>query len=168
MTVTPQNPSVRPRTVTVFAWLLIISSIIHTYTLLFGLDWYRSNYNYWPDWLFYTRYCFSWLQRIVGICVGIGLLNGRELARRVAIWLGVFTIATLYWKHHYPAFVRHCQYLDSQFGDVFKNYEFDISFTSMALPAMIVHCLLDILFFGLLIYCLTRPSVKKYFQSPRP
>ncbi len=155
-----------PLVVTVFAWLLIVSSIVHIYTLLFGYTWYRDNYNYWPDWLFTLRYCFSWFQRILGISIAIGMLNGREIARKIAIALGIFTIATLYWKHHYPAFVRHCHYLDGIYGDVFKAIGYpELSFTALAIPALIVHCLLDILFFGLMIYYLTRPSVKAYFKG---
>ncbi len=166
MSNTSPAPQKRLIGLTIFGWLLISSSIVHMTTLIFGYQWYHDNYAYWPEWLFNTRYGFSWLQRILGISAGIGLLRGNDFCRKIAIAIGVFTISTLYWKHHYPAFLRHCQSLDEQFAGVFQYIGYPgFSFVRFCLPALIVHCLLDIIFCGSLWYYLTRPSVKNYFRK---
>jgi hypothetical protein len=111
------------------------------------------------------RYYFSWLQRIVGFLVGIGLLAQKEAARKVGIAIGCFTILTIYWKHPYPAFKLHTQYLDKHFGYILAPFGAGVTFSSVTLPAVIFHCLGDIIFWGIFIHLFTRPSVKSQFKT---
>ena len=81
--------------------------------------------------------------------------------------IAVFTIATLYWKHYYPAYLVHCQNLDMELGGMFKDRDLSqFSFVRFCIPSLVVHWTADILFWGALLYYLTRSSVKNYFQEP--
>jgi hypothetical protein len=126
---------------------------------------YAHYYSYLPAWLMVARYYFSWLQRIIGFLVGIGLLAQKEIARKIGIAIGCFTILTVYWKHPYPAFKLHTQYLDQQFGYIPARFGTGLTFSSVTLPAVILHCLGDIIFWCIFIYFFTRPSVKGQFKQ---
>jgi len=125
---------------------------------------YAHYYSYLPAWLMVTRYYFSWLQRIIGLLVGIGLLAQKEIARKIGIAIGCFTILTVYWKHPYPAFRLHTQYLDKQFGYILAQLGIRETFSSVTLPAVIIHCIGDIIFWSVFIYFFTRSSVKNQFK----
>lgn len=156
----------RPIGLFIFGWLLILSSLVHLHTYIFGYVWLCKIFDYWPSWLVNTRYCFSIVQRIAGLVAGIGLLYGNKVSRQIAMVIAIFTILTLYWKHPYQAFLNHCQMLDQQFSGIFTSQHiWNMSFVRLCIPALITHCLLDILFCGSLLYYLTRPSVKEYFEQ---
>jgi hypothetical protein len=125
---------------------------------------YAHYYSYLPVWLMVARYYFSWLQRIIGLLVGIGLLAQKEIARKIGIAIGCFTILTVYWKHPYPAFKLHTQYLDKQFGYILTQLGIRETFSSVTLPAVIIHCIGDIIFWSAFIYFFTRSSVKNQFK----
>jgi hypothetical protein len=154
--------------VKVFGMLLILSSLLHIHKLVVDLDWYVDSYSYMPPWLIVLRYGFSWFQRMIGILVGIGLLAQKEIARKLGILIGMFTILSVYWKHPYPAFKLHAQYLDDRFGYIFSRLGFSqISFSSSSVMilAIIMNSLGDILFWCIFIYFFTRSSVKKQFKG---
>ena len=162
------NFKIKPPGVVIISALLIFSSLIHIQTLVFNFDWYRQNFGYLPEWLANLRYCFSWLQRILGITAGIGILYLNNQSRRLGILIGYFTIATLYWKHPLEAFETHTAFLDQKLGPLLSWMgKTDISFSSVALPAMIVHDVLDISFWLTVIIYLTRPGIKKYFTAQK-
>ncbi|MFH1692597.1 MAG: hypothetical protein ABIC68_08580 [Candidatus Omnitrophota bacterium] len=149
----------------VISFLLIASSVIHMNTLIFSRDWYWHNFSYLSPSLLLVRYLFSWAQRILGLVVAIGILRLKNSFRWLAIAMGCFTVLTLYWKHPYQAFLIHAQYLDQQLGFIFAQLGHpEISFAKLTVPALIMHCVLDIIFWGSSIYYLTRPSVKKHFS----
>ena len=151
--------------VEIFGILIIFSSIIHMQKLVLDVASYVHWYSYMPPWMITLRYGFSWFQRIVGILVGVGILARKDIARKAGIGLGCFTIATVYWKHPYAAFKIHTQELDQVYGNLFSRLGLPaIKFASVTLLADIVHCLLDILFWGIFIYLFTRPSVKEQFK----
>jgi hypothetical protein len=154
------------RVVVVFVFLLLFSSLMQIHKLIVDRDWYVDTYSYMPPWLTVTRYAFSWFQRLVGILIAVGLLAHKELARKAAILLGWFTILTLYWKHPYPGFKLHAQYLDRNLGYLLPR-GIGVSFESVVWLSIIGHCLVDIAFCSLMIYCMTRPAVKALFRSPR-
>jgi len=154
----------RSKGVTIFGILLILSSLIHMHKLAVEAQWYANTYSYLPHHLMVARYYFSWLQRIIGLLVGIGLLAQKEIARKIGIAIGCFTILTIYWKHPYPAFKLHTQYLDQQFGYILAQSGIRATFSSVALPAVIIHCIGDIIFWGIFIYFFTRSSVKNQFK----
>src|SRR3989338_9777350 len=77
------SPVSRTRGVTIFAFLLIVSSLIHIHKLIVDRDMYVYLYSYWPTWLIMLRYSFSWFQRILGLAAGIGILSLKEIGRRI-------------------------------------------------------------------------------------
>jgi len=158
--------SSRPSGVTIFSVLIIISSLLHMRYLLEQREIYMHIYSYLPPWLAMLRYSFSWFQRILGLTAAVGMLRLNDLARRLAIVIGSFTILTVYWKHPYTGFKIHTAYLDQHIGYILKGWGFpDLSFSQFTLAAVIVACLWDICFFGFMIYYLTRPSVKAHFRQ---
>ena len=106
------SPVSRPRGVTIFAFLLIVSSLIHIHKLIVDRDMYVYFYSYWPTWLIMLRYSFSWFQRILGLAAGIGILSLKEIGRRIALFIGCFTILTIYWKHPYAGFKNLTLYIN--------------------------------------------------------
>jgi hypothetical protein len=164
----PNSAIERPRSVTILGWLLILSSFGHISTLLFGVEWYRSNFSYWPDWVFWSRYCFSWLQRLLGLTAGIGFLYGDKICRKIALAIAIFTITTVYWKHHYPAFQHHCQWMYTKFGGGLLGIagaDNPAMRETCCYGAYLMNCFGDVTFCLALIYYLTLPSVKEYFQK---
>ena len=162
-----------PRGVLVFGVLFIVSSLMHIQALIFNFHWYFDIYSYWPKWLILIRYLFSWFQRILGLVTAIGILRLKNIFRRIAIAIGVFTILTVYWKHPYAAFKNHAETLDRIFANtgfnelISRAAEIGLhikSFAELALAAVIGHAILDIIFCGSLIYYLTRPAVKEKFE----
>jgi len=158
------RPFRRSKGVTIFGILLILSSIVHMHKLATEEPQYANYYSYLPAWLMVARYYFSWLQRIIGFLVGIGLLAQKEIARKIGIAVGCFTILTIYWKHPYPAVKLHTQYLDKQFGYILAQTGTGVTFSSVTLLAVISLCICDIIFWGTFIYFLTRPAVKSQFK----
>ena len=155
----------RSKGTTVFGLLLILSSFIQMHKLIVDVQWYAEVYSYLPAGLIATRYYFSWLQRVIGILVGVGLLSQQEIARKTGIALGWFTILTIYWKHPYPAFKLHTQYLNQRFGSILAQSGTGMTFPDFTLLAMIVQYLGDIIFWSSFIYFFTRPSVKSQFNA---
>ncbi len=146
------------------AVLLIVSSLMHIQKLVVDRDVYLLYYNYLPPWLSVTRYGFSWLQRLAGVLIAAGLLGRKEIARKLAILLGCFTIVTVPWKHPYSAFKIHAQYLNEHLGYLLRALGAPVgSFDRVIWPSIVIHSLGDILFWGAAIYFLTRPAVKKQF-----
>ncbi len=160
-------PQKLPIGLVIFGCLLILISFFHMMGLAFGYSWMCGIYNYWPQWLVDIRYCLSWFQRILEISAGIGLLLGSKVFRRIAIALAIFAIATLYWEHHYPGFLKICQMLDdSNIGGIFRAHHlWQWSFVKLSRVLLIIQCFMDIIFYGLLLVYLTRPSIKKYFAT---
>ena len=155
----------RPAGVVIFGTVLIFSSLVHMHKLFFDYDWYIASYGYWPTGLMVLRYCFSWGQRILGLMAGIGILRLKDIGRKIAIVVGWFTILTIYWKHPYAGFKNHTAYLDQHLGFILKEWGYpQLSFSQFTLAAVITACLWDILFFGSMIYYLTRPTVKAQFR----
>lgn len=159
----------RSRGVTVFAFLLIASSIMHIHKLVVDAQWYADTYSYWLPWLMVLRYAFSWFQRVLGILAAVGLLALNDLARKLAILIGTFTILTVYWKHPYAAYRAHTEYLDAVFGPLFHQLGAPAGFkiASYTLAAVILNCALDVAFSGALVYFFTRPAVKAQFKKDR-
>jgi hypothetical protein len=155
----------RSRGVTLFGLLLIFSSFIYMHKYIFDQWSYISVFNDWPAWLIVLRYSFSWLMRIAGTLAGVGILVQKDIARKLAIAIGWFSMLTIYWKHPYHAFKLHAQNLDRQLGHFFADAGLPhVSFASLTLVSLVTLYICDIIFWSVLIYFFTRPSVKKQFQ----
>ena len=162
----PAARSARPLGVMVFGFLLILSSLVHMHTLIVARgEYYSAVFGYWPHWLMTLRYFFSWAQRIAGLMAGVGILYLKDIFRKLAILIGCFSVVTIYWKHPYQAFKNHAVYLDQHLGVYLRNFGYpNVTFAQYTLAALIVQYLLDFIFFGSMIYYLTRPAVKARFK----
>ena len=147
-----------------FGVLLIVSSLSHMQKLVTDRQLYFTYYSYLPVWLIPIRYSFSWFQRIAGILAGAGILARKEIARKLAFVIGGFTVATVYWKHPYPAVKLHAEYLDKQFGYLFATKQTGMTFASLAPFSVAALILCDIVFWGVFFYFFTRPSVRNQFK----
>lgn len=156
----------RPLGLTVFAWLLMIGSVCNMSVYIFEYEWYRGLFNDMPEWLINVRYCCSWALRIVSIGAAIGLLYGKEICRKIVLSIVIFTIATLYWRHPYQAYLNHCVILDREFGGIFTSQNLSqFSFVKLCTASLVAEYALDIIFCGSLFFYLTCPAVKQYFQK---
>src|SRR3989338_7709932 len=155
-----------PRGVIVLGLFIVFSSIVHMHKLIVDRAWYQDIYGYLPPWLVESRYVFSWVQRAAGFMAAAGLLWGKNVCRLLIIFIGWFTIFFVFWKHPYRAFQNHAHYLDKQpvIHSLFDHLGVpDFTVASVVWPALVVYYFLEIIFWGWVIYYLTRPGVKAYF-----
>ena len=117
--------------VTLFGILLILSSLIHIQKLIHEIPLYVHYYSDLPPEWIVARYAFSWFQRLVGILAAVGILARREIARRLGIALGCFTVLTVYWKHPYAAVLLHTQHLDKTLGFLLSWTGTGVTFSSV-------------------------------------
>ena len=154
----------RSKVIIIFGILIIVSSLLQMHKLVFEYERCREVIlACLPEWLVAVRYCFSWFQRILGLTIAIGILRLNNTLRKLGIVFGIFVICTVYWKHPYPAFLSHANYLDQQVGQLLAAAP-GITFSSLTRISMIGHCILDIVFWSIFIYYFTRPIVKEQFK----
>ncbi|MEI7751265.1 MAG: hypothetical protein WCJ71_04145 [Candidatus Omnitrophota bacterium] len=150
--------------VVIFGTLLILSSLVHMHKLAMEKELYEHYYSYLPVGLIGVRYAFSWFQRILGILAGVGLLVRKEIARKLAFFIGGFTILTVYWKHPYEAVRFHTQYLDQQMGHLLSWTGTGVTFSSLTPFAVAALIACDVIFWAIFFYFFTRPPVKCQFR----
>ena len=145
--------------------IVIFASIFQIFKL-FDREFYWDIFRYMPPYVILIRYIFSWVQRCIGMTTAIGLLFLKNVFRKITLVLGIFTICTVYWKHPYQGFLIHTQRLDEQFGHYLAMSGFpELTFTSITRYAVIGNIILDILFWGILIFYFTRSRVKEQFSA---
>lgn len=148
----------------VFAYLLIMGALYQSAVLLFsGYEQYAYLHQELSEGMVKVRYGVSWLIKIAGFVIGIGLLRLKEWARLGALVNSVFIIATVHLKHSYKAYSLHTAQLDRAFEAIGGLPE-DITFKSLTEPALFCQRALDIVFCLVLAYFLTRPTVKSQFK----
>jgi len=126
-------------------------------------DSYTYIFSYYPENTLRLRYGFSWLQRIIGLAAGIGIFYQKEFFRKIAIFFLTFMIATLYWKHPYQGFTNMAHLIGVCQNGVLTQFTY-ITCKTVIVPAIIINCLLDLIFAGGIIFYLTRPKVKIHFK----
>ena len=157
----------KPRGVTVFAAIIIVTSLAQMMTLL-NFEYYRYLFCPMPEWLLLSRYFISWVLRITGLVCGVGLLCKSNLLRRVAIYLFLFTALTVSLKHPYLGFEKHALFLD-QWVIRYALYPVRwggyglLSFYPWAKISALVARLLDLVFALAFICYFTRPKIREYF-----
>jgi len=158
-------PKVRSIGVTLFGYILIICSLYQMLALAgAGYQHYLYLHQEYDKNMILVRYIFSWFIKIVGLVSGIGILNLKDIFRKLAILNSLLIICTVNLKHTYGAYLLHAQYLD-KLAATYGFWPYDVSFTTMVLPALKVQRAIDIIFGVLLIYFFTRPAVEKQFQD---
>jgi len=160
------NKTIRPLGLKIFAGIYIFSSLVHLHALLTSFSYAKDIFlQSTPLWLLNLRYCFSLFLRIIGLSTGFGILFLKEIFRKIAIAISIFTICTLYWKHPYQVFAKHTELLDQKFAEILRSSGAPANLFSLAtIPALIAHYVLDILFCGLVIFYFTRPKIKALFK----
>jgi hypothetical protein len=161
------NPS-QPLGVRIYGHLIMIISIVQVLGLLsFAMKWdfYAFTYQFYPAWLLPIRYAFSWVQRIVGMAIGIGLLCYKEFFRRFALIFFSFALLTLPWKHPYQGIYNAARYCDIYFADYIQALDIPgLTFVSQFHVALIFYWTVDFVFDISLLYYLTRPQVRGSFH----
>jgi hypothetical protein len=156
--------AVRSKGVTIWGYLLILSSLFQMIVLISGgyTHYAYLHQEYSPNTIL-IRYWVSWIIKFAGLIAGIGILNLNEWCRKFAILSSLFTVLTVHLKHTYAAYSLHAKYLDQTMGGQFPG----VSFSSLTWPALIIQRSIDIIFGLLLIYFFTRPEVRKQFKKIR-
>ena len=145
----------------VLGFVFIISSLAQI-RVIANYDWYQFCVSYLPPETIFIRYIISWAQRIIGLSIGAGLIAHRRWAAQLAIYLSVFEVMFAYWKYPYESFKIQCAVWDKQYGWMIKQAGFPkIHFSSYVIYDVVFSCVLHVLFFGFVLYYLTRPYVKE-------
>ncbi len=143
------------RGVKIFAYILIYSSLFQMVaTLSAGYGHFAYLHQEYAGPMLMVRYIVSWVTKTLGLVAGIGVLNLKEWARRLALFNSVVAIATVHLKHAAHAYALHLQHMERTFG---------LDVTNLLWPSLILQRLIDIIFGLALIYFFTRPSVKRQF-----
>lgn len=153
--------------VTVVGILLFAGSMMKLGTVI-DLSYYRILHSPLSEGTILFRYVGSVGLRILGIIAGIGIVYRKDLCRRLAIGLAVFTIAAIHWKHPLHAFKnvmasQHGQLeaLAKLFGKPAPTLE---AMQSIAWIPRLAVCATDIAISAFLIVFLTRREISKQFE----
>jgi len=149
--------------INIFGILLIFSSLFQMTGL--GFARYKYLFDYMSAEIVLFRYFISWMLRILGIASAIGILRRKDIFRKIALGIFIFTILTVYWKHPHIGFERHTQYLDQMAIETGISELRTRSFSSLTSYAVIGARFLDALFAACFIYYFTRPKVKAQFKA---
>lgn len=142
-----------------FSILIILVSI---FDLIWIIDFRRYHllfYNL-PKTIVFIRYIFSILLRLILIISAIGVLFYKDIFRRIIIFISLFNIFTIYFKHPVSCFdniLRNLVRLDTSCQ--YSNFEFNI----IKFSAILINYLFDIFFSLSLIYYFNRQNVKNFF-----
>ena len=149
-----------------FPGVLVFSSVI--FFLGYNYEVYSELFSKLPEKTIFIRFCFSGALRIVMIAIALGVFFHKEIFRKLAILLSIFTITTIYWKH--PLFVfqnkEYVQYIELQFMNMSgctDSCSGDQIVELIPVLAMLLMCTIDVVFYGAMMYYLTRKEVKKYY-----
>lgn len=148
-----------------FGVFLIITSFLQIQKFS-SFNNYRSIFAHLPDNWINVRYIISISLRILGFVIGCGLLFRKEFARKLAIYLAIFTICTIYWKHPYEVVANSCRiiYYTMYNQSGATQFVLPAEVKTVTWLALIVFYLIDIVFFSVLIYYFTRPRIKEQFH----
>jgi hypothetical protein len=157
----------RPVGITIIGIFLIVSSLWQMLGLV-NASYYWYLFRPFPGKIIMLRYVFSWLLRITGFVCGAGLLRLNENSRRLTVYLSVFAIVAVPWKHPVFGFERHAAYLDRLLKNPGHAPLIVLgvavpSFYSLAKVSALCMQAWEVLCAAAFIYYLTRPEVKKLF-----
>ncbi len=159
-------------TVVVIGSLLVLSSI---WQMLIFLNYahYQYVFREYSEEIIQFRYLLSLGSRCLGMVIGLGILLRKENFRKAAIVLMVATIALMVFKHPFSAALQlNRQYINA-LDAIFKTAPFNADilmsfFHSIERPlaylVIITVILVDDLCALLIIFFLTRPSVRAVFR----
>lgn len=142
--------------------LWVLSSLGQMITLC-DWAWYQYTFSnqHLSDVMILVRYIGSWLQRILGLVGGMGLILQRRWAAKLVVFVSLFNIITVYGKHPYEAFVKQVAVFEQRYVGLFSQWGLEhMSVPTIARYVTITSCVVDVAAFGFFAYYLTRPRVK--------
>ena len=150
--------------ITLVGWLIILTSFGHMNSLSLSSK-YWQQFDFLPASFIVIRYAGSWIQRVVGLLSGIGIIFRNEFSRRTMIVLSLYNIVTAYWKHPLIVFQRQAAVWDIEWPHFFAQYGMpQMTFGRLAVPVAVMGVVYEWACFGFLLYFLTRPAVKSEFR----
>ena len=114
-----------------------------------------------PENLIFIRYLFSIGLRLALFISGIGILFLKNIFRKIAIFVSLFTIATVYWKHPAIIFKR---ILWGKIRQGMLSTALIPKINMLTWICVAISSIIDITVCLCLIYYLTRPEVKEQFN----
>ncbi|MBI5873200.1 MAG: hypothetical protein HZB36_03550 [Candidatus Omnitrophica bacterium] len=120
-----------------------------------------------PESAIFLRGFFFAVLRIAGLAAGLGVLTGKEIFRKTALFVAVARVLTFFSEHPYYAVKKHVEaavaFASLKTG-IFKIAEaptvgFITKFSFFVLFAI------DVGFAAVLIYYCTRPQVRQWFKE---
>jgi hypothetical protein len=150
---------------------IVILSILWTtssvYQILILINWpgyqHTFGFQYLPASWVLIRYIGSLVQRILGLMAGLGLAGYRRWAAQTIIILSIFNIVTVFWKHPYEAF-RNVSFALVPRVVTETLEQVNIPFSSFLWLVVVLVWVLNELYFGFMIYYLTRPHIKSQLK----
>lgn len=112
--------------------------------------------------LIFLRYIVSIGIRLALFACGIGILLRREIFRKAAVFIAVFTIVTVYWKHPVSVFKKILTQQIGAGGAVAASQMLRVNM--LAWICVIISSAVDIIIVCALAYLLTRPRRKEQFS----
>jgi len=151
--------------VVIFGVLFILTSVWQAQKFI-SFDYYSRVFQQLPPFFIVGRYIISIMLRVLGFSAGIGLLLRKDIARKLALGLAIFTILSLYWKHPYSVVYNYYKisFYFTQNPDGVVQFVLPETIKQYTLVTLAVFYLFDILFCSGLIYYFTRPKVKAQFK----
>jgi len=144
-----------------FLGILFILSFSYKATALFDVQYYHYLHDELSAQMLVVRYIVSWVIKLTGIVCGLGLLEFKELFRKVSIGLWFFIVTTISFKHPLHGFELHT-------GLIVKKYRIqlpsDFEVYQLAFYSMIGARLFDGLVGIFVIWWLSRPHIKAQFS----
>ena len=142
-----------------FVWV----SLFQLCGFIFDYKHYQLQFSYLTPEILNLRYCFSILGRVLHIIVGIGLLKRKESFRKIAVWGALGMIATVTLRHPFLCIFNQTRIVWDQSG--VEKTGLPITFDFIFWVTLAAIFFMDTLFYGTLIYYLTRPKVKFCFSK---
>ncbi|MGE0268553.1 MAG: hypothetical protein AB7S78_08885 [Candidatus Omnitrophota bacterium] len=153
--------------VTLFSVLLIVYSLWQL-ALILDFPRYKYIFQFLPDTSLLIRFSGSITLRILTIILAAGILSYKNRFRKALIFLSIYNILTVYWKHPYEAFVNWDRYyqispekINTLIYRILGNMAID--YQTIKIISVAAACISDVLFYGAIIYYFTRPPVKQRF-----
>jgi hypothetical protein len=144
--------------------IFIITSLTQMLTLC-HYSWYFHVFGgqYLPKTLVLIRYAGSWLQRILGLVGGLGLLFRYRWAAGIISAISAWSMITAYWKNPYAALKNMFVVADQAHGyaRAVANYGWpNFEITVLVWPTVIVLTIFNVLFFGGVLYYCNKPKIR--------
>ena len=129
-------------------------------------SYYMFMFQHLPEQWVQARYCVSIGLRLVTLLVAFGVIRCQEFYRKAAIVIAAANIVLTYFKHPFEVFYHIAVLAESGFPrpyPVITGHEM-LNYPYYPWMSMMMHIMVDMGFSLLIIFYLTRPSIKSKFS----